>query len=711
MTDADKLCPLVSSSTGLPEKGVQQALNLFNDGATIPFVARYRKERTGGLDEQQLGNIWRAYKKYQDLSKRKTYILETIEEQGKLTPDLKDRILSSWSESEIEDLYLPFKSKRKTRADKAMERGLEPLAKMLMSQRPNAQPEQMALKFRRGEVKTVDEALQGARDIIAGWINENTAVRNIVRSEFKRSGYIFSNPARGKEKEAEHFRDYFDFSEKLSGIPSHRVLAVFRGENKGLLSVKILPDEEKLMRRLRGKLLKNRSAAAQEVEVAITDAWKRLLQPGLETEFRKNAKEKADEEAIGVFADNLRQLLLAPPLGPARVLALDPGFRSGCKTVCLNESGELLFHTVVYPHPPQNQGEKAAGILEGLVKKYRIQAIAVGNGTAGRETMDFLRSLPALEKVEVYLVNEAGASIYSASPIAAEEFPDHDLTVRGAVSIGRRLMDPLAELVKIEPGHIGVGQYQHDVDQKLLTERLREEVEFCVNQVGVNLHTASKHLLTYVSGLGPALAQSLVDYRSQKGGFQSRAELKKVPGLGPKAFQQCAGFLRLPGSDNPLDNTGVHPESYNLVKKIARDLGGGLDKLLGSRIDRGSISLEKYTNDQIGLPTLKDILDELEKPGLDPRGKAEEIEFSNIQSMEDLEIGMELKGIVSNIAKFGAFVDLGIKESGLIHISQMSDRFISDPSKIVKLGQMVKVEVISVDLPRKRISLRLLNVN
>ncbi|TVQ43184.1 MAG: RNA-binding transcriptional accessory protein [Saprospirales bacterium] len=702
-----EISQIIARSKGIPNKSVIQALTLFEEGATIPFVARYRKEQTGGLDEIQLSGVLDEFKRLKLLQERKAFIIKTIAEQGKLIPSLKQRILDSWSSSEIEDLYLPYKSKRKTKADQAREKGLELLAKILMNQKPSTRPNEVAEKFCKGKVKTIEEALAGARDIIAEWINVNAKNRQMCRSAFYKSAVLYAKVVKGKENKDSKYKDYYNFSEYLFKAPSHRLLAMFRGENEGVLKLKILPDEDNLLDGLQRGLIKNKSHCEEHLLLALNDAWKRLLQPSLETEFRKIAKSRADEVAIKTFANNLRQLLLAPPLGPKRILALDPAYRTGCKTVCLNESGDLLWHGTVFPHPPQNQKTPAAVLLNELVQQYEIQAIAIGNGTAGKETFDFIKSIPEMSEVQVYLVNEAGASVYSASKVAGEEFPDCDLTVRGAVSIGRRLMDPLAELVKIDPQHIGVGQYQHDVDQRLLNEKLKQEVAFCVNMVGVNLQTASKHLLAFISGLGPTTAEAIVNYRSEKAKFLSRMELLKVPGLGPKTFQQCAGFIRVPDSSNPLDNTAVHPERYALLEKMASDSRSEITDFISSSQKRRNVNLESYVGADIGMPTLNDIMLELEKPGLDPRAKAEEVKFSNIAGIEDIQVGMKVFGTISNLAKFGAFVDLGIKAGALIHISEISNNFISDPSELLSLGQQIEAKVIKVDISRKRISLSL----
>ena len=695
---------LISKTLGLPERKVASTINLLQSGATIPFISRYRKEATGSLDEVAIANIQQELNKVQELIKRKETILKTIEEQGKLTDSLKSRINECWEPSTLEDIYLPYKPKRKTKASIAREKGLEPLAQSLFSQK-NFNPEKEAEKFLNEEVGSVDEALQGARDIIAEWIAEDEKARQKVRHAFKKGAFIHARVARGKEEEAAKYKDYFDFSEPLNRCPSHRLLAMRRGEDEGLLRVSISPDEEDILYRLEKFYLISNTPAAAEVKTALHDSYKRLLAPSIETEFRQLSKEKADEEAIQVFAGNLRQLLMAAPLGQHRVLAVDPGFRTGCKVVVLNESGDLLEHTTIFPHPPQSDENMAVKTLKSLIAKYQVEALAIGNGTAGRETLDLCRRADLGPHLQIFSVNEAGASIYSASPIAREEFPHHDVTVRGAISIGRSLMDPLAELVKIDPKSIGVGQYQHDVNQTKLKESLDRTVESCVNAIGVNLNTASKHLLTYVSGLGPALAQNIVEYRQQNGPFKSRKELLKVPRMGEKSFEQCAGFLRIREGHNPLDNTGVHPESYHIVEQMAKDLGVEIEELINSRSLRKALDLKRYMNKKVGLPTLTDIVKELDKPGLDPRGNARPFEFGNVHSIEDLRIGMILPGIVTNITNFGAFVDIGVKQDGLVHISQLANQYIKNPADVVQLNQEVQVKVLDIDLSRSRIQL------
>jgi uncharacterized protein len=704
------LISLISHSTGLQNTRVAAVLKLMNEGATIPFLARYRKEVTGGMDEVVLAELATAKKRFEELIARKITILETIRSQGKLSPELEKKINETWDSVILEDIYLPYKPKRKTRADTAREKGLEPLAKQLMSQ-GNSDPEQLALRFINSKVESIEDALQGARDIIAEWIHEMDHVRQLVRYSFERSAEIISKVSRGKSEEGIKYKDYYEFNERLSRCPSHRILAIFRGEDEGFLKVSIHPDEERLINQLHQGLIKGRGDCSMQVEMALEDSYKRLLQPSIETEFRAAARKKADEEAISIFAENLRQLLLAAPLGNKPIMGIDPGFRTGCKVVCLNAYGDLVWNGTIYPHPPQLDGMQAAKTISDMVQKYKIEAIAVGNGTAGRETIDFCKGIRGIEHLEIYSVSEAGASIYSASDVAREEFPELDLTVRGAVSIGRRLMDPLAELVKIDAKHIGVGQYQHDVDQGMLREKLDRTVESCVHAVGINLHTASKHLLAYVSGLGPSLAATIVQQRTENGPFESRAALLKVPRLGPKAFEQCAGFLRIPDAKNPLDNSAVHPERYSVVSKMAKDQGVPVEEFISNPALRKGISLEKYIDKDLGMPTLQDIMKELEKPGLDPRGVAETFEFSSVHRMEDLEPGMQLNGIVTNLAQFGAFVDIGVKQDGMIHISQITDKFIKSPSDVLQLGQQVRVKVVEIDVVRKRVSLSMKGVS
>lgn len=702
---------LISKSLNLSAKNVESTVKLIDEGATIPFISRYRKEATGGLDEVQISKIKDLNEKFLELEKRKEFILKSISEQEKLTPDLEKQISESWDSTELEDIYLPFKPKRQTRAEKARKKGLEGLAKWLMSQQSGSVSSK-ASEFINEEVKDEEDALQGARDIIAEWVNEDANTRQIVRNIFSREAVITSKVISGKEEEGEKYADYFDFSAPLARCPSHRILAIRRGESEGFLRVSISVDEDKCLDRLVPRYAKNNTEAADHVEDAVVDAYKRLLKPSIETEFAALSKEKADESAISVFADNLRQLLLAPPLGQQRILGIDPGYRTGCKLVCLDQQGNLLHNETIYPHPPQNEYSKAGNKVVKLVSTYKIDAIAIGNGTASRETERFITNLRYEKEVKVFVVSESGASVYSASKIAREEFPNYDVTVRGAVSIGRRLSDPLAELVKIDPKSIGVGQYQHDVDQNKLKKALDQTVESCVNLVGVNLNTASKHLLTYVSGLGDTLAQNIIDYRSENGPFRSRSELKKVPRLGPKAFEQSAGFLRIPDSTNPLDNSAVHPESYPIVEKMAKDLNTSVKELINNKPLIDSIEIDRYKTDSIGEETLTDILLELEKPGRDPRSKVQLLEFDpNIRTINDLKEGMILPGIVTNITNFGCFVDVGIKENGLVHISEMANHFISNPGEVVSLHQHLNVKVLSVDLERKRIQLSLKGVD
>lgn len=699
----------IAADLNISPKKVENTIKLLEEGATIPFISRYRKEVTGSLDEVEIGAIATELKKLQELDKRKETVLKTIEEQGKLTDDLRRRIEDCWDAVELEDIYLPYKPKRTTRASKAKEKGLEPLALYLFDQ-SNHDVEAKATTFLTEEVISVEDALQGARDIIAEMIAEDQDARNKVRYAFKKSADISAKVARGKEEEGAKYKDYFKFSEPLSRCPSHRLLAMFRGEDEGFLRISVAPEPEEVLYRLEEHYIKGRGAASAQVKEALHDGYERLLEPSIETEFRKTAKEKADEEAILVFVENLRQLLLAAPLGQQRILGIDPGFRTGCKVVALNENGDLLHNTTIYPHPPQNQGYQSEIAIQDLVAKYKIDAIAVGNGTAGRETVDLCRKIKFNDSVQVFQVNEAGASIYSASEVAREEFPDHDVTVRGAVSIGRRLMDPLAELVKIDPKSIGVGQYQHDVNQTKLKESLDRTVESCVNSVGINLNTASKHLLTYVSGLGPTLAQNIVSFRSENGEFISRKQLKKVPRMGEKAFEQCAGFLRIRNAKHPLDNTAVHPESYHIVEEMAADLGVKIPELIQKASLRQQIDLKKYVNEKVGLPTLNDILKELAKPGLDPRGEAKAFEFGNVRTIEDLSIGMVLPGIVTNITNFGAFVDIGVKQDGLVHISQLANKFVKNPADVVALNQQVQVKVVDIDRARSRVQLSMKEV-
>lgn len=700
---------LIADQLKLPNRKVAGTLSLLEDGATIPFIARYRKEATGSLDEVQIAAIEKEGRRLSDLEKRRETILQTIEEQGKLSDELRKRILNCYDATELEDIYLPYKPKRRTKGTMAKEKGLEPLAEVIFRQE-NQKIEQLARSFINEEVPDVEEALQGARNIIAEWVNEDEKARATVRRAFSRGAIITCKVARGKEEEGAKYRDYFDYQEPLKKCPSHRMLAIRRGESEGILRVIIEPEEEPTLHRLEKYFLQGYGPATQQVKLAITDAYKRLLAPSIETEFRQSSKAAADQEAIEVFALNLRQLLLSAPLGQKRVLGIDPGFRTGCKVACLDDSGDLLQNETIYPHPPQSDEFGARKSLQYLVDKYQIEAIAIGNGTAGRETMSLCQQIDFGKQVQLFLVNEAGASIYSASDIAREEFPDQDITVRGAVSIGRRLMDPLAELVKIDPKSIGVGQYQHDVNQPQLRESLTQVVESCVNSIGININTASKHLLTYVSGLGPTLAQNIVEYRTQHGAFKSRRALLKVARMGEKAFEQSAGFLRIRAGKNPLDNTGVHPESYSIVGKMAEDLGVSVQQLIDDPQLHKSIDLNKYTSDLVGLPTLKDIIKELEKPGLDPRGEAKSFQFADIKTMDDLHEGMVVPGIVNNITNFGAFVDIGIKESGLVHISQLANRFVKNPAEVVSLNQEVQVRIMEIDRKRGRIQLSMKEV-
>ena len=710
----EQFSQMIATALKLPAHRVENTLKLLQGGATIPFISRYRKEATGGLDEVQIGDIHTRYEKLCELAKRKETVLSTIEEQGKLTDTLRERISNCWDATELEDIYLPFKPKRKTRAEAARQKGLEPLAMLLLMQRENNLSARVR-QFVKGDVKDEEDALKGARDIIAEQVNEDERARNLIRNQFSRQAMITSKVVKGKEKEeaALKYRDYFDFSEPLKKCTSHRLLAIRRGEAEGILKVSITPDDESVCtERLERQYVHGNGECSAQVAEAVNDAYKRLLKPAIETEFSALSKEKADEEAIRVFAENLRQLLLAPPLGQKRTMGIDPGYRTGCKVVCLDAQGTLLHNEAIYPHPPKSETALAGRKLVKLVEQYKIEAIAIGNGTASRETERFVTSQRYDREVQVFVVSEDGASIYSASKIARDEFPEYDVTVRGAVSIGRRLMDPLAELVKIDAKSIGVGQYQHDVDQSKLKASLDQTVESCVNLVGVNVNTASKHLLTYVSGLGPTLAQNIVDYRTENGAFHSRKELLKVPRMGAKAFEQCAGFLRIPQADNPLDNSAVHPESYAIVEKMAKDLKCSVADLIKNKELRSQIDIKNYVTDTVGLPTLTDILQELDKPGRDPRQKIQVFEFDkNVQTIDDLREGMELPGIINNITNFGCFVDIGIKENGLVHISQLADKFVSDPTTVVSMHQHVRVRVLSIDHERKRIQLTMKGLN
>ena len=696
---------LIADALALTPKQVKNTIQLLTEGATVPFISRYRKEMTDALDEVQVSNIKEQYERLLEIESRKKTVLAAIEKQEKLTPELQERINSCWDMVELEDIYLPYKQKKRTRAEIAKEKGLEPLAKIIMMQKDNALSVRLS-SFVNDAVSSEDEALKGARDIIAEWVNESESARNAVRGVFASKAMIISRVVKGKETEGDKYTDYFEFSEPLVKCTSHRLLAMRRGESEGFLKITIQPDEEPCLERLNRIFVKADNDASAQVNMAIEDAYKRLLRPSIETEFAAKSKERADTEAIRVFAENLRQLLLAPPLGQKRVLGIDPGFRTGCKVVCLDEQGNLLHNETIFPHPPQNEVAQSVRKLQKLVEMYKIQAVAVGNGTAGRETESFVQNIHYDRKVQIFSVSESGASIYSASKIAREEFPEYDVTVRGAVSIGRRLMDPLAELVKIDPKSIGVGQYQHDVDQMRLKKTLDQTVESVVNAVGVNLNTASKHLLVYVSGLGAQLAQNIVDYRAEHGAFSSRSELMNVPRMGAKSFEQCAGFLRISDAKNPLDNSAVHPESYVVVQRMATDLNCSVEALMHDSGLRSKIILEKYVTEKTGLHTLKDIMSELEKPGRDPRSVIKVFEFdSSVKKIEDLRVGQVLPGIVTNVTNFGAFVDVGIKENGLVHVSNLSDKFIKDPAEVVHLHEHVQVRVLDVDLQRKRIQL------
>lgn len=699
---------LIAKDLQLPERGVDNTLELLEQGCTIPFISRYRKERTGGLNEVQIAQISQLNDNYKTVSKRKETILKTIEEQGKLTDELKSRIDECWDNAILEDIYLPYKPKRRTKAQVARERGLEPLAQIIMLQQ-ELKPKEIAKKFVSKDVPTAEDAITGAKDIIAETINEDERSRIQLRNTFEREAIIRSKviKAKANNDEAAKYSDYFDFKEPLKKCSSHRLLAMRRGEKEGYLRISIdIEYEDECIGRLQRLHVRGTSPCGRIINEAAEDAYKRLLKPSIENEFATLSKLKADEEAIKVFAENLRQLLLAAPLGQKRVMGIDPGFRTGCKVVCLDEQGNLLYNEAIFPHPPVNRRMQAKVHTEQMIKQYAIEAIAIGNGTANRETVEFVKELDLDKKVQVFTVSEDGASIYSASKIAREEFPDEDVTVRGAVSIARRLIDPLAELVKIDPKSIGVGQYQHDVDQNKLKQSLDQTVESCVNAVGVNLNTASQHLLTYISGLGPILAKNIVEYRREHGAFTSRSQLKKVPRLGPAAFEQCAGFLRIPQAKNPLDNSAVHPESYRIVEKMAHDKHCTVGELIKNKDLQKQIDINQYVTDKIGIPTLTDIMNELEKPGLDPREQLEEFEFDpNVTTIDDVAEGMILPGIITNITNFGAFVDIGVHQDGLVHISQMSDKYVKDPNEIVKLHQHVKVRVVEVDFVRNRIGL------
>lgn len=697
----------ISDLLNINIKYVDNTLELLDSGCTIPFISRYRKERTGGLDEVQITQIYELNERMKETAKRKETIIKTISEQGKLTPELEKRINECWEPEVLEDIYMPYKPKRRTRAQMARENGLEPLATIIMLQRDNA-PETTARRFINENVKSEEDAIKGALDIIAENVSEDERSRSQLRNAFRRGAIITSKVIKSKADtdEAAKYSDYFDFSEPLKRCSSHRLLAMRRGEKDGILRVSISADDEECVEKLKRLFVRGYGRCSTLVGEAVADSFKRLLKPSIETEFATMSKENADGDAIAVFAENLRQLLLAAPLGQKRVMGIDPGFRTGCKVVCLDEQGNLLHHEAIFPHPPRNEQIEASTQIKEMVKKYGVEAIAIGNGTASRETDRFVKTLGLADSIQVFTVSEDGASVYSASKTAREEFPDKDVTVRGAVSIGRRLMDPLAELVKIDPKSIGVGQYQHDVDQAKLKKSLDLTVESCVNSVGINLNTASKHLLTYVSGLGPTLAQNIIDYRTANGAFSSRSQLLKVPRLGPSAFEQSAGFLRIPDAKNPLDNTAVHPESYKIVEKMAKDCGCSVTELIKDKDKRKSIRLDRYVSEKVGMPTLTDIMAELEKPGRDPREQLEEFEFDpNVSTPDDLVEGMVLPGIVTNITNFGAFVDIGVHQDGLVHISQLADRYVSDPTQVVKLHQHVMVKVIEVDRRRNRISL------
>lgn len=705
-----QLADIIALRLQIKSGQILSTIRLMEEGATVPFIARYRKEATGSLDDVAITAIKSQFVGLKEIIKRKDFITNKIAEQGKLTTSLQQSIDSCWVENDLEDLYLPFKKKSKTKATLARERGLEPLAKIIMRQYEDRIEEQ-AKRFLSNDLKSLEEVLEGARHIIAEWVSENKKIRDILRRSFENKGVVQSKLIKKKELDAQKFKDYFSFSEALNKIPSHRLLAIYRGEDEKLLKVKFEIDTDNTIYHIKNFFINNNGQAAKQIEIAIEDSYKRLLFPSIENEYRKLAKEKADEEAIVVFAKNLQQLLLAPPLGSKKILALDPGFRTGCKIAILDSNGDFVFNDTIYPHPPQMKVDESSNKILALVEKHKISAIAIGNGTAGKESMNLLKSIQFKQPVDLYLVNESGASIYSASKTAREEFPQQDVTVRGAISIGRRLLDPLAELVKIDPKSIGVGQYQHDVNQSKLKLKLDDTVSHCVNAVGVNLNTASKHLLTYVSGLGPVIAQNIVNYRAQNGAFDNIKTLLDVPRLGRKAYEQSAGFLRVRSGTEALDNTGVHPESYRIAKKIIKDHQIDLNNSNSRFQNLKNIELEKYVGENIGLPTLKDIIKELEKPGLDPRGQAKVFHFKEgINNMDDISEEMILPGIVNNLTKFGAFVDIGIKESGLIHISQITDRFIKDPSEVLSLNQEVTVKIIAIDKTRKRISLSMKNL-
>lgn len=716
-TNMNIFTDLISTSTGISKRQVEHTLELLEEGCTIPFISRYRKERTGGLDEVQIASINDAHEKLKEIEKRKATIVGTIEEQGAMTDELRSRIDQCWNATELEDIYMPYKPKRRTKAQIAREKGLEPLADYILVQRyGDVGRESNRYVSKEKGVTSGEEAIQGAMDIIAERVSEDERSRNTVRNNFNHDAMITSKVVKGKEEEGQKFRDYFDFSERLSRCASHRLLAMRRGESEGILRVSISGDDDICLERLCRQWVRGKSESSEYVERAVEDSFKRLLKPGIETEFAKSSKEKADEEAIRIFVRNLEQLLMSAPLGQKRVLAIDPGFRTGCKTVCLDAEGNLLHNETIYPHTPGHSGsvsnrQAASNKIWTLTKQYKIEAISIGNGTASRETEDFVRGLGLPKTIEIYVVSEDGASIYSASKVAREEFPDYDVTVRGAVSIGRRLMDPLAELVKIDPSSIGVGQYQKDVNQTELKKSLDQTVVSCVNKVGVNVNTASKHLLTYVSGLGPQLAQNIVDFRAKNGAFRNRRQLMEVPRMGAKAFEQSAGFLRVSGGDNPLDNSAVHPESYPIVSKMAKDQGCSIDDLLTKKEIRSKIDLNRYVSDTVGMPTLTDIMQELDKPGRDPRQQLKAFAFSDaVKELEDVREGMVLPGIVTNITNFGCFVDVGVHTKGLVHVSELCDRFVSDPTEVVSLHQQVMVRVLNVDVARGRMSLSMKNI-
>jgi len=708
--DTNRNILLVAKKLGLHDWQVENTIRLMDGGATIPFISRYRKEMTGSLDEVQLMHIKEEYERLKDLDNRKETVIKSIEEQEKMTPELRKRIDNAVTMSELEDIYLPYKPKRRTRATIAREKGLEPLAILILDQKEN-NPALKAEGFLNDDVATIEDALTGASDIIAEWINEDEKARKQLRYLFDKEAVIYSRVVKGKESEGIKYSDYYDWSEPLKKCPSHRLLAMRRGEDEGFLRLSLEPDEQHALDILNSIFIKGRNNSSEIVSGAVKDSWKRLLSSSMETEFRNISKEKADIEAINVFAENLRQLLLGSPLGEKNVLAIDPGFRTGCKVVCLDRQGNFIHNETIYPHPPQNETAMSIKKILSLVNAYKIEAIAIGNGTASRETEEFIKWVKFENDIQVFVVSEAGASIYSASKTARDEFPDYDVTVRGAISIGRRLMDPLAELVKIDPKSIGVGQYQHDVDQQKLQKSLDDVVMSCVNAVGVEVNTASKHLLTYISGLGPQLAQNIVDYRAENGPFMARKELLKVKRMGEKAFEQSAGFLRIRNAENPLDASAVHPESYHVVEKMSKDLGCELKELITDENKRKEIKLEQYITPVTGLPTLKDIIQELAKPGRDPRSKIKEFSFADVHSLEDLSEGITVPGIVTNITKFGAFVDIGIKQDGLVHISNLSRSYVSDPSTVVKLHQHVMVKVIAVDIERKRVQLSMKDVD